>query len=42
MGRGNFDGGNRQTVVKYRLAAVICAKMTEPIELPFGLWTRMG
>jgi len=33
--------GNRQTIVKYRQAAVICAKTTEPIEVPFGLWTRM-
>jgi len=21
---------------------VICAKMAEPIEMPFGLWARMG
>jgi len=21
---------------------VICAKTAEPIEMPFGLWTRMG
>jgi len=42
MGRGNFDGGNRQTIVKYRHTAVICAKTTEPIEVPIGLWTRMG
>jgi len=42
MGRGNFDGGNRQTIVKYRHVAVICAKTTEPIEVPFRLWTRKG
>jgi len=22
--------------------AVSCAKMAEPIDLPFGLWTRVG
>jgi len=22
--------------------AVSCAKMAEPIEMPFGLWTRVG
>jgi len=22
--------------------AMSCAKMAEPIEMPFGLWTRMG
>jgi len=25
----------------YRNSAVICAETTEPIEVPFGLWTRM-
>jgi len=34
--------GNRQTIVKYRHFAVICAKTAELIEVPFGLWTRMG
>jgi len=36
---------NRQTIVKYRdtpRPVVICAKTAEPIEVPFGLWTRMG
>jgi len=23
-------------------SAVNCAKMAEPIDLPFGLWTRVG
>jgi len=26
----------------YGLRAVSCAKMAEPIDLPFGLWTRVG
>jgi len=25
-----------------RHSAVSCAKMAEPIEMPFGLWTRAG
>jgi len=25
-----------------RHSGVSCAKMVEPIDLPFGLWTRMG
>ena len=26
----------------YGHSAVICAKTAEPIEMPFGLWVRMG
>ena len=26
----------------YRYSAIICAKMAEQIEVPFGLWARMG
>jgi len=26
----------------YRLSAVSCAKMAQPIDLPFGLWTWVG
>ena len=29
-------------IVKYRDTAVICAKMAEPTEMPFGLWAQMG
>jgi len=29
-------------VVKYRDTALSCAKTAEPIEMPFGLWARMG
>jgi len=43
IGRGNFEG-NGCPIVKYRdtLHAVISAKTPEPIEMPFGLWARMG
>jgi len=27
---------------QYRHSAVVCAKTAEPIEVPFGLWARMG
>jgi len=40
-GKGNF-GGKGQPIVKYRDAAVSHAKPAEPIEMPFGLWTRVG
>jgi len=33
--------GKGRPIVKYR-DAVICAKMAEPIDIPFGLWARMG
>jgi len=44
MGTVNFDGKNRQTITKiyYGHSAVICANTAEPIEVPFGLWARMG
>jgi len=34
--------GRRGPFVKYSDTLVICAKMAEPIDLPFGLWTRVG
>jgi len=33
MRGGNFEG---------RKAAMSCAKTAEPIEMPFGIWTRVG
>jgi len=40
-GRGNF--GERGSHCKiYGLSAVSCAKTAEPIDLSFGLWTRVG
>jgi len=38
---GQFWGRGRP-IVKYGDTAVICAKTAEPIEMPFGLWTRLG
>ena len=37
---GTCDMANRCKVWGH--SAVICAKTAEPIELPFGLWARMG
>jgi len=42
MGRGNFEGRKGHPIVKYGDTAVICAKTAKPIEMPFGLWARMG
>jgi len=44
MGTGNFEGRKGCTIVKYRdtLSTDICAKVAEPIEMPFGLWAWMG
>ena len=42
MGRGNFEGGKGHPIVKCRDTAVICEKMAEPIEIPFGLWAQMS
>jgi len=38
MGRDSFKG----FVVMYSDTAVSCAKMAEPIDMLFGLWTRVG
>ena len=38
-GKGQFWGGGRPTL-KGR-SAVSCAKTAEPIDMPFGLWTRV-
>ena len=42
MWRGNFDGEGASHCKVYGHSAVICAKVAEPIEMPFGLWDRMG
>jgi len=42
MGRGNFEGEKGPPIVKYRDSVVPCTKTAEPIEMPFGLWARMG
>jgi len=41
MGRGIFKDGKGRPVVKYSDTVVISAKTAEPIEMRFGLWTRM-
>jgi len=35
-------GGNGRPVVQYSDTAVSCTKTTEPIEILFGIWTRVG
>jgi len=42
MGMGNFEVGNGRPIVEYRdpLRSPV-QKMTQPIEMPFGLWPRM-
>ena len=37
-----FGGGKGRSIVKYRDFAVSCAKTAEPIEMLFGMWTRLG
>jgi len=40
---GNFEAGNGAAHCKvYGRSAVSCAKTAEPIETPFGTWTRVG
>jgi len=40
-GKGQF-WGKGAPIVKYRDTAVTCTKTAEPIDLPFGLWSRVG
>jgi len=46
MGRGKFLEENGRPIVKYRdilhSSTVVCGKMAELMEMPFGLWARMG
>ena len=39
MGRGNFEGACPDMPND---TGVNCAKTAEPIEVPFGFWTRVG
>jgi len=41
MVRGNFEGGKGRPIVKYK-DTLQSAKTAEPIEMQFGLWSRMG
>ena len=38
--KGQFRGAKGRKVQRH--LAVPCAKTAEPIEMPFGLWARMG
>jgi len=43
MGRGDFfrrEGASHCKV--YGNSTVICTKTAKPIEMPFGMWARMG
>jgi len=40
MARGNL-GRKGHPIINFRDTAVSCAKMAEPIEMPFGLWAQM-
>jgi len=40
--KDNIEGERVADYKVTRLSAVSCAKTAEPIEMPFGLWTRMG
>jgi len=43
MGRSNFEGGEGASHCKLQgHSAVPCASRAETIEMPFGLWARMG
>jgi len=42
MGRGNFWGKGASHCKVREYSTFICAKTAEPIEMPFGLWARMG
>ena len=49
MGRDNFEASWEGIILREGHArhlrqhsAVSCAKMGEPIEMPFGLWTRVS
>ena len=41
MRRGNFEGKGASQSKVQGYSAVICAKMAEVIEIPFGLWALM-
>ena len=41
-GKGNFEWKGASYCIVYGHSVVIHAKMAEPIEMPFGLRTRVG
>jgi len=42
MQSGNYKGGKGWPIVKYSDSVVSCAKVAEPVEIPFGLWAPVG
>jgi len=42
MRRGNFEGKEAAHCKLQGLSAVSCTKKAEPVEMPFGVWTRVG
>jgi len=42
MGRGDLEGKGESHCKVWRHSVVSCAKTSEPIEMPFRLWARMG
>ena len=42
MQRGNFEGQMVAHCKVKGLSAVSCAKTAEPIEMLFGMWSRLG
>jgi len=40
--RGNLQERNRRPIAKYMDSVMGCAKTAEPIEMPFGIPTRLG
>ena len=42
MGMGKFEGERASHCKVYGHSEVVCSKTAEPIDLPFGLWTRVG
>ena len=40
--RGNFEGKGAAHCKIPGHSAVSCAKIAESIEIPFGMWTRVG
>jgi len=42
MRKDNFEGEGSAPCKVWGPSAVSCAKTAEPIEMPFGVWTRVG
>jgi len=40
--KGNFEGKGASHCKVYGLSSMSCAKMAEPIQLPFWVWTQVS